>query len=75
MVAGALASRIRENTVPCLTGIGVDAVSNCVLAIGHTRLYLEQDGYDIRARPEFVHVMKNGMELNAIKFAIHVDRI
>lgn len=46
-----------------------------VMAIGQTRLYLEQDGKDIRAWPEFVKVQKNGGELNAIKFHIHVDRL
>lgn len=108
--------------VPALSGIGVDAVANCVLALGHTRLYLEPDGMDvralrrggrgggrraggqgeggvracpdtgvpqhgvqrhtgwhaglqIRARPEFVHVQKNGAELNALKFNLEVDRI
>jgi stage V sporulation protein SpoVS len=35
---------------------GTPQVSNCVLAIGHTRLALEPDGLDIRARPEFIHV-------------------
>ena len=50
-------------------------VSNCVLAIGHTRLALEADGLDIRARPEFINVMKNGADLNALKFHIHVDKI
>jgi hypothetical protein len=39
------------------------------------RLYLEPDGLDIRARPEFVHVVKNGSELNALKFNLQVDRI
>jgi stage V sporulation protein SpoVS len=46
-----------------------------VMAIGQTRLYLEQDGKDIRAWPEFVKVQKAGGELNAIKFHIHVDRL
>lgn len=75
VVAGALANRVREGAVPCLTAIGVDAVANCVLAIGHTRLYLEPDGKDIRSRPEFIHVLKNGEDWNAIKFHIHVDSI
>ena len=75
VVSQALVQRVREGIVPCLTGIGVDAVTNCVLAIGHTRLALEADGLDIRARPEFIHVTKNGSDLNAIKFHIHVDKI
>ncbi|GBF87413.1 hypothetical protein Rsub_00124 [Raphidocelis subcapitata] len=74
VVSAALAQRIREGIVPCLTGIGPDAVSNCVLAIGHTRLALEADGLDIRARPEFIAVA-GGADLNAVKFHIHVDKI
>jgi stage V sporulation protein SpoVS len=60
VVSNALAQRIREGIVPCLTGIGPDAVSNCVLAIGHTRLALEPDGLDIRARPEFINGAVSG---------------
>lgn len=37
-----------------------------MLAIGHTRLALETDGLDIRARPEFIQVQKNGADLNAV---------
>jgi hypothetical protein len=29
----------------------------------------------VRARPEFVHVMKNGQELNALKFHLEVEMI
>ncbi len=75
VVAGAIAARVREGKVPYLVGIGVDAVANAVLAIGRARLYLEPDGLDVRARPEFVHVHKNGSELNALKFLLAVDRI
>jgi len=74
-VSTALVQRIREGAVPCLTGIGVDAVSNCVLAIGHSRLALEAEGLDIRARPEFISIQKNDTTMNALKFHIHVDRI
>ncbi len=56
VVAGALAARIREQRSVCLTAIGIDAVSNAVLAIGNARLYLEQDHKDIRAMPLFVQV-------------------
>lgn len=41
--AGALAARVREQKQPVLTAIGVDAVSNAVLAIGNARLFLEQN--------------------------------
>jgi stage V sporulation protein SpoVS len=76
VVAGALAARVREGSVPALSAIGVDAVANCVLAVGHARLYLEQDGRDVRARPEFVHVTRgSGEVVNALRFHIHVDAI
>jgi stage V sporulation protein SpoVS len=75
VVAGALANRVRDGSVPSLTAIGVDAVANCVLAIGQTRLYLEKDGRDVRALPEFIRIKKNGEDWNAIKFHIHVDVI
>jgi stage V sporulation protein SpoVS len=76
VVAGALAARVREGSVPALSAIGVDAVANCVLAVGHARLYLEQDGKDVRARPEFVHVTRgSGEVVNALRFHIHVDSI
>lgn len=74
-VAGALAARVREQKDVALTAIGVDAVSNAVLAIGNARLYLEQDNLDIRALPEFVHVRKNGNELSAVKFVIIIEQI
>jgi hypothetical protein len=50
-------------------------VCNCVLAIGQTRMALEPAGLDIRARPEFIKVHKNGSDLSGIKFAIHVESI
>ncbi len=33
---------MRENLRPIVQAIGVDAVTNAVLAIGNARLYLEQ---------------------------------
>ncbi|GLC41030.1 hypothetical protein PLESTB_000950700 [Pleodorina starrii] len=75
VVAGALAARVREQRSVCLTAIGIDAVSNAVLAIGNARLYLEQDKKDIRAMPAFVQVNKNGRDLNAVKFNLIVENI
>ncbi|EFJ53088.1 hypothetical protein VOLCADRAFT_127322 [Volvox carteri f. nagariensis] len=75
VVAGALAARVREQRAVCLTAIGIDAVSNAVLAIGNARLYLEQDRKDIRAMPSFVQVHKNGRDLNAVKFSLVVENI
>jgi hypothetical protein len=47
-------------------------VSNCVLAIGHTRLALEPDGLDIRARPEFIGAVRDG---SAIKVGEHAGGV
>jgi stage V sporulation protein SpoVS len=49
--------------------------ANQVLAIGNARMYLEEDSLDIRTFPEFVHIMKNGAELNAVRFNITAERI
>ena len=29
----------------------------------------------VSARPEFIHIIKAGEDLNAIKFSMHVDKI
>jgi stage V sporulation protein SpoVS len=50
-------------------------VCNCVLAIGQARVTLEPSGLDLRARPEFISVQKNGADLHALKFTIHVERV
>jgi stage V sporulation protein SpoVS len=75
VVAGALAARVREQKTVCLTAIGVDAVTNAVLSVGNARLYLAEDGLDIRTFPEFVHVMKNNLELSAVRFNIVSEQI
>ncbi|MEW5308005.1 MAG: hypothetical protein WDW38_007322 [Sanguina aurantia] len=75
VVAGALAARVREGKNVSMTAIGVDAVSNAVLAIGNARLYLEQDHLDIRVQPMFVQVQKEDRELNAVRFQVSVEQI
>lgn len=75
VVAGALAARVRENKSPYLTAIGVDAVTNAVLAVGNARLYLEDENLDIRVLPQFVHVSKGGTELSAVKFQITTENV
>lgn len=75
VVAGALAARIREDKRACMTAIGVDAVANAVLAVGNTRLYLEDDHLDIRILPQFVHVSKGAQQLSAVKFNVFAERI
>ncbi|KAL6752961.1 stage V sporulation protein S-domain-containing protein [Haematococcus lacustris] len=74
-VAGALAARVREGANVSLVAIGVDAVSNAVLTIGNTRLYLEQNNLDIRAAPEFITVQKEERALNAVRFIIKSETI
>ena len=48
IVAGAIAARIRERSNPLVIAIGEEAVCNAVMAIGRTRLYLEEDKLDVR---------------------------
>jgi stage V sporulation protein SpoVS len=48
VVAGAIAARVREGYDPLVTAIGEEAVCNAIMAIGRTRLYLEDDKLDVR---------------------------
>lgn len=75
VVAGAIAGKIRETKQVFLSAIGVDAVANAVLAIGNARLYLEEDNLDIRVQPEFVHIEKNGKQMNALRFFIIPQKV
>ncbi|GAX73430.1 hypothetical protein CEUSTIGMA_g882.t1 [Chlamydomonas eustigma] len=74
-VAGAIAGRIRENTYVVATAVGVDAVSNAVLAAGNARLYLESEGLDVKVLPAFTKIEKNGQSLNALRFICLSERI
>mmetsp|Transcript_7481 Transcript_7481/g.22666 ORF Transcript_7481/g.22666 Transcript_7481/m.22666 type:complete len:220 (-) Transcript_7481:596-1255(-) len=74
-VAGAIAGRIRDGLTVSLVAIGVDAVTNAVLATGNARLFLEQDNLDIKIQPEFTKLHKNGQELSAITFTIASEPI
>lgn len=69
-VAGAIAGRVREHKLVIMTAIGVDAVTNGVLAAGNARLFLEKDGMDIKIQPEFTKLDKNGSQLSAMRFFI-----
>ncbi|DBB18523.1 hypothetical protein WJX82_003096 [Trebouxia sp. C0006] len=73
IVAGALAARVREGAEVYLTAIGVDAVGNAMRAICFARLYLEDDDLDIKAMPEFVHLMKDGTQMSGMQFNIIVE--
>lgn len=59
----------------CLAAMGVDAVTNAVLAIGNARLYLEQDGLDIKVQPEFEHVEKDGEQRTALKMHVQFEEV
>eukprot|EP00195_Chlamydomonas_chlamydogama_P001154 CAMPEP_0202920214 /NCGR_PEP_ID=MMETSP1392-20130828/76741_1 /ASSEMBLY_ACC=CAM_ASM_000868 /TAXON_ID=225041 /ORGANISM="Chlamydomonas chlamydogama, Strain SAG 11-48b" /LENGTH=227 /DNA_ID=CAMNT_0049613701 /DNA_START=265 /DNA_END=948 /DNA_ORIENTATION=+ len=74
-VAGAIAGRVREHKRVVLTAIGVDAVTNAVLASGNARLFLEQDNLDIKVQPEFTKLDKNGQTVNALRFAFVAESI
>lgn len=69
-VAGAIAGRVRESKNVVMTAIGVDAVTNAVLAAGNARVFLEKDSLDIKIQPEFTKLDKNGNQLNALRFAV-----
>jgi stage V sporulation protein SpoVS len=55
-VAGAIAGRIRENKYVVATAVGVDAVTNAVLAAGNARLYLEV-GISLAHNPAYFTAM------------------
>lgn len=74
-LAGAVAGRVREHGHVQIIAVGVDAVTNAVLAVGNARLFLEKDGMDIKVRPEFIKLNKNGTELNALRFTCISERI
>jgi len=74
-VAGAIAGRIRENKYVVATAVGVDAVTNAVLAAGNARLYLESEGLDIKVLPAFTKIQKNGQSLNALRFICLSERV
>ncbi len=74
-VAGAIAGKIRENLKISLMAIGVDAVTNAVLAVGNARLFLEQDNYDIRVEPEFEKVEKNGQLMTSMRLSLIAEAL
>lgn len=74
-VAGAISARMRENEAVSLTAIGANAVANAVMAIGNARIFLETDGLDVRAYPEFIHVTKATEDRTAVQFIVYGERI
>ncbi len=74
-VAGAISGKVRENLKISLYAIGVDAVTNAVLAVGNARLFLEQDNFDIRVEPEFEKVEKNGQMMTSMKFSLIAEAL
>ncbi|KXZ50373.1 hypothetical protein GPECTOR_16g546 [Gonium pectorale] len=74
-VAGAISGKVREQLKISLQAIGVDAVTNAVLAVGNARLFLEQDNYDIRVEPEFEKVEKNGQLMTAMRLSLIAEAL
>lgn len=74
-IAGAIAGKVRENLLTSLVAIGVDAVTNAVLAIGNARLYLEQDNCDLRVAPDFEKVDKGGTQMTALRLTLQPEQL
>lgn len=68
--AGSIACKIREHKEVSTISIGVDSVANAILAMCHTRVFLQLDKKDILVFPEFVIVKKDVRDLNAVKMRI-----
>lgn len=69
-IAGAIAGRVREGKHVVMNAIGVDAVTNAVLAAGNARVFLEKDSIDVKIQPEFTKFEKNGSQVNAMRFDV-----
>jgi len=52
-------------------------VTNAIMAVGNARIFLEQDGLDVRVAPAFVHVTKSGErnDRTAVKMYVYSERI
>jgi stage V sporulation protein S len=59
-VAGAIAAKVREELPVCLKCVGALAVANALYAIATARIYLQQDGIDVCALPEFAEEALGG---------------
>lgn len=68
MVAGAIASVVRENGEVELQSVGAGATNQAVKAIAIARGYLAPVGIELVCIPTFASVLINGLERTAIKF-------
>jgi stage V sporulation protein S len=59
-VAGAIAAKVREELPVCLKCVGALAVANALYAIATARIYLQADGIDVCALPEFAEEALGG---------------
>lgn len=72
-VAGAIAGVFREQGRAEAQAIGAMAVNQVVKAIILAKMYLKEDGYDIRVSPEFADVEIDGKQRTAIRFIIEAS--
>ncbi len=69
-VAGAIANNVREGKEVEMVAMGARSVNQAVKAIAIARDYLREDKIDICCRPEFIHLMIDGVEKSAIKLVV-----
>jgi stage V sporulation protein S len=69
-VAGAIAGVIREHKHADVQAIGAGAVNQAVKALVLARGYLQEDGINVCAMPEFVDVDIEGKVRTAIKLVV-----
>ena len=69
-VAGAIAGVFRENKRAEVQAIGAIAVNQAVKALALSRGYLEEDGYEVVFKAEFVDVDIDGKIRTAIRFTV-----
>ena len=70
-VAGAIASRVRDNRRVAISSIGPDSVFKAVKALAVARQFLVQDNIDISFKPEFMNVtLDEGVQSTALRFVV-----
>ena len=69
-VAGAIAGVFRENHRAEVQAIGAIAVNQAVKALALSRVYLQEDGYEVVFYSEFVDVQIDDKIRTAIRFTV-----
>jgi stage V sporulation protein S len=69
-VAGAIAGVFRENLRAEVQAIGAIAVNQAVKALALSRVYLQEDGYEVVFFSEFVDVQIDDKIRTAIRFTV-----